>query len=52
MGFLDLLAEDGIKAKSLMFQKLHRLAGSLDFLLCFISFFYSLFASLLLLRCA
>lgn len=41
-----------MKAKSLMLQRLHRLAGSLDFLLCFISFFYHLFASLLLFPCA
>lgn len=44
--FLDLLAEHGIKAKSLMFQRHHRLSGSLNFLLCFISSFLSSFCLL------
>lgn len=44
--FLDLLAECVIKAKILVFQRLHRLAGSLNFLLCFISSFLSPFCLL------
>lgn len=35
-----------MKAKSLMFQRLLRLAGSLNFLLCFISSFLSSFCLL------